>query len=194
MRLENSRSGPVLDLASFNRLFGDYQQRFLRFAVSYVSDPVVAEDIVMESFAAAWARRDLLTEASFPPYTLTIVKNRCLNHLRSREIHLRAAEKIHTHEARMLRTRISTLQACDPEELFSDEARRLVEQTLASLPDRTRDMFVRSRFRGQSYREIAAETGATVKNVEFEISKAMKALRVALKDYLAYFIFWFYMD
>lgn len=31
----------------------------------------------------------------------------------------------------------------------------------------------------------------TVKSVEFEVSKAMKILRVALKDYLAFFIFWF---
>lgn len=33
--------------------------------------------------------------------------------------------------------------------------------------------------------------GVTVKSVEFEVSKAMKILRVVLKDYLAYFIFWF---
>ena len=30
--------------------------------------------------------------------------------------------------------------------------------------------------------------------VEFEVSKAMKILRVVLKDYLAYFIFWFYIN
>lgn len=194
MRLEKPRSDSALDLASFNRLFGDYQQRFIRFAVSYISDSAAAEDIVMESFAAAWSRRDMLTVGTFPPYTLTIVKNRCLNYLRAQEIRSRAAENIHTHGTRMLRLRITTLQACDPEELFSEEARKLVEQTLAALPERTRDIFIRSRFRGQSYKEIAAETGTTVKSVEFEISKAMKALRIALKDYLAYFIFWFYVD
>ena len=42
--------------------------------------------------------------------------------------------------------------------------------------------------------EIAAEMGVTVKSVEFEVSKAMKILRVVLKDYLAYFIFWFYIN
>lgn len=36
--------------------------------------------------------------------------------------------------------------------------------------------------------------GVTVKSVEFEVSKAMKILRVVLKDYLAYFIFWFYIQ
>lgn len=194
MRLEKDRTGVAMDLVAFNRLFGDYQQRFIRFAASYVADSAVAEDIVMESFAAAWGHRDMLTVETFPPYTLTIVKNKCLNHLRAQGVRSRAAESMHSHETRMLRMRISTLQACDPEELFSEEARRLVEQTLARLPDRTRDVFIRSRLRGQSYKEIAAETGTTVKSVEFEVSKAMKALRIALKDYLAYFIFWFYID
>ncbi|WP_229095366.1 RNA polymerase sigma-70 factor [Alistipes sp. D31t1_170403_E11] len=188
------QSDAALDLAAFNRLFGEYQQRFIRFAVSYIADPVVAEDIVMESFVAAWGRRDMLSVGSFPPYALTIIKNKCLNHLRAQDVRTRAAENIHSHGARMLRTRIATLQACDPEELFSEEARRLVDRTLDALPERTREIFVRSRFRGQSYKEIAAEMGTTVKSVEFEVSKAMKLLRVALKDYLAFFIFWFYIN
>ena len=127
----------------------------------------------MESFMAAWEKRDMLSASAFPPYALTIVKNKCLNHLRSQGVRLRAAEDILSHGARMLRTRISTLEACNPEELFSEEARR---------------------FDGKSYKEIAAEMDVTVKSVEFEVSKAMKILRVALKDYLAFFIFWFYIN
>lgn len=148
----------------------------------------------MESFMAAWEKRDMLSASAFPPYALTIVKNKCLNHLRSQGVRLRAAEDIHSHGARMLRTRISTLEACNPEELFSEEARRLVNETLDRLPEVTRAIFIRSRFDGKSYKEIAAEMGVTVKSVEFEVSKAMKILRVVLKDYLAYFIFWFYIN
>lgn len=185
------QSETILDLKAFNRLFGEYQQRFIRFAGTYVSDAATAEDIVMESFMAAWEKRDMLSASAFPPYALTIVKNKCLNHLRSQGVRLRAAEDIHSHGARMLRTRISTLEACNPEELFSEEARRLVNETLDRLPEKTRTIFIRSRFDGKSYKEIAAEMGVTVKSVEFEVSKAMKILRVVLKDYLAYFIFWF---
>lgn len=186
--------GSVLDIEAFNRLFGEYQQRFIRFAVTYVADVATAEDIVMESFVAAWEKRSMLTVAAFPPYTLTIVKNKCLNHLRSLGVRSRVAEDIHSHGARMLRTRIATLEACDPEELFSQEARRIVNQTLERLPARTREIFSRSRYHGQSYKEIASEMDITVKSVEFEVSKAMKLLRVALKDYLAFFIFWFYIN
>lgn len=191
MNPELDRADEVLDMAAFDRLFGEYRPRFLRFAAGYVADPADAEDIVMESFAAAWRHRDTLTTETFPPYTLTIVKNKCLNRLRGQSRRLRAAEKLHTHHMQVLRTRIATLEACNPEELFSKEARRIVDQTLAQMPERTREIFIRSRFRGQSYKEIADEMGITVKSVEFEISKAMKRLRIALKDYLAFFVFWF---
>lgn len=190
--LNGNQPDGTLDLTAFNRLFGEYQQRFIRFAAGYVGD-AVAEDIVMESFVAAWEKRETLSESSFPPYALTIVKNRCLNHLRAQGVRLRAAESLHSHGMRVLRTRIFTLEATDPEELFSDEARRLVDEALATLPERTREMFVRSRFRGESYKEIAAATGTTVKSVEFEISKATKLLRVSLRDYLPLFIFWLYI-
>ena len=51
--MESASSGEMLDLAAFDRLFGEYRPRFIRFAASYVTDAAVAEDIVMESFMAA---------------------------------------------------------------------------------------------------------------------------------------------
>ena len=192
--MESVSSGEMLDLAAFDRLFGEYRPRFIRFAVSYVTDAAVAEDLVMESFMAAWERRALLSEKSFPPYVLVIVRNKCLNHLRSRQVRLRAEEDLNSHRARLLELRVSTLEACEPAQLFSDEARRLVDETLARLPERTRDIFQRSRFRGESYKEIAASMGTTVKSVEFEVSKAMKSLRVSLRDYLPLFYLFLLID
>lgn len=192
--MESVSSGEMLDLAAFDRLFGEYRPRFIRFAVSYVTDAAVAEDLVMESFMAAWERRALLSEKSFPPYVLVIVRNKCLNHLRSRQVRLRAEEDLNSHRARLLELRVSTLEACEPAQLFSDEARRLVDETLARLPERTREIFQRSRFRGESYKEIAASMGTTVKSVEFEVSKAMKTLRVSLRDYLPLFYLFLLID
>ena len=194
MGMESVSSGEMLDLAAFDRLFGEYRPRFIRFAVSYVTDAAVAEDLVMESFMAAWERRALLSEKSFPPYVLVIVRNKCLNHLRSRQVRLRAEEDLNSHRARLLELRVSTLEACEPAQLFSDEARRLVDETLARLPERTREIFQRSRFRGESYKEIAASMGTTVKSVEFEVSKAMKSLRVSLRDYLPLFYLFLLID
>lgn len=191
---QHPMSGESLNIGAFNRLFGEFQQRFIRFAKSYIANQAAAEDIVMESFVAAWEKREKLTAETFPPYTLTIVRNKCLNYLRAQGVRMRAAADLHSHGLRMLNLRISTLEACDPEELFSEEAQRIVHQTLATLPERTREIFIRSRYQGENYKEIAEALRTTPKSVEFEVSKAMKLLRVALKDYLGFFIFWFYIN
>jgi len=82
-----------------------------------------------------------------------------------------------------LNLRIATLEACNPEKLFTDELQSLVDKALETLPEQTREIFVRSRYNNQSHKEIAVALGISTKTVEFHITKALKVLRVALKDY-----------
>ena len=63
-----------------------------------------------------------------------------------------------------------------------------MNETLDRLPEKTRAIFIRSRFDGKSYKEIAAEMGVTVKSVESSLEGDEKSCSVVLKDYLAYFI------
>ena len=64
------------------------------------------------------------------------------------------------------------------------EVAAIVRQSLDRLPELTREVFVARRFEELSYKEIAEKYGITVRRVEFELEKAVKQLRVALKDYL----------
>lgn len=177
-----------LDLKTFNHLFSEYHSRLIRFAITYLNDEHAAEDIVMESFMASWDKKEILTAKTFPAYTFMIVKNKCLNQLRTQQFRNKVSEDIYLHQARMQEVRIATLKSCDPEELFKEEVQRLVQETMDKQSVRTREIFMRSRFKGESYKEIAQEMNITEKSVEFEISKAIKILRVSLKDYLPGFI------
>lgn len=80
--------------------------------------------------------------------------------------------------------RISSLEACEPEALFSAEVQELIKKTLDKLPEKSSRIFMMSRYEGKSYQTIARETSLSVKSVEFHISKALTALRKDLKDYL----------
>lgn len=48
-----------------------------------------------------------------------------------------------------------------------------------------------SQYGDKSNKEIAQELGLSTKSIEYHITKSLKALRVALKDYLPLFYFIF---
>jgi RNA polymerase sigma-70 factor (ECF subfamily) len=127
------------DIRNFNNLFNEYYSRFVRFAMGYLKDRPVAEDFVSEAFTLYWENREnLLPNTNAPAYILTIVKNKCINHLHHEQIRLNAEKEMTEHAEWVLNTRISTLEACDPEYLFSDEMREIVRKTLDKLPLKTR--------------------------------------------------------
>lgn len=180
----------LADLKLFNQLFATYQERFVHFATTYVRNSAVAEDITTESFLYWWENRASIDPgANLPAYLLTIVKNKCLNYLQHLQVREEYADAVRQQAEWALQTRIMTLEECNPNELFSAEALRLVREALAQMPEQSRRIFRMSRFEYKSNKEIAAELGMTVKGVEFHISKVLKALRKELKDYLPLFLF-----
>ena len=98
-------------------------------------------------------------------------------------------QRIQEHQQRVNSLRIATLEACDPQEIFSSEAGRLVDEALAMMSDKTRRIFIMSRYENKTYPEIAAHFSLSVKSVEFHISKALKILKVKLKDYMTIVLF-----
>lgn len=180
------------DINNFNRLFTTYRGRFIHFANSYVRDFAIAEDFVIDSFMYYWENRATVSsEANIPAYILTIVKHRCLNHLQHLQVRSDVSEKMRAHAQWEFDLRISTLEACDPNELFESEAKDIIDRTLASLSDQTRQAFLLNREYNLSYQEIAQRLGITARGVEYHISKALKLLRISLKDYLPIIFFFF---
>lgn len=181
-----------IELTSFNKLFTEYHQRFVRFAYTYVENYMEAEDIVMEAMTYYWENRTRLLEINPPAYIFTTIKNKCLNYLRDQQYYQTASEQLQEHEAWKLSIQISTLEACNPEELFSKEMRQLVEHALNKLPEKTRRVFIMRRFEEKSYREIASEMNISVKGVEYHMGKATESLKKSLKDFLPLLVYLIY--
>lgn len=175
---------------SFNSLFDDYFQRFVRFAYSFVKDVKVAEDFTMEAFMSYWEIRFTLTPETNPPaYILTSIKNKCISHLRHLQTRNKVEKQISDHYCWKLNTQIATLEICNPDEIFSSEIQDILDVTLQNLPEKTRQIFILSRFENLSHKEIANKMKITTKGVEFHISKTLKILRVALKDYFPFILY-----
>ena len=170
-----------------SRLYMEYYERSCLFVKSYVRDEMAAEDIASD----AWMKLVEVAEEENVDNALAlltyILKNKSLNYLKHQKIECEVKENISSKRVRDVEYRISSLEACNPDELFSEEITRIVRQALDDLPAETRRIFVMRRFRQMSVKEIAATLKLSPKSVEYHITKSLKLLRVALKDYLPLF-------
>lgn len=183
------------EITSFN--FNDFYKKYYRktflFAKSYVHDIYIAEDITSEAIISFWetVRKH---EIHYPlAFLFSIVKNKSVDHLRHELTLQEALAQMSELGLRELNTRIATLEACDPEKIYSEEIKTIVDSTLNSLPERTRKIFLMSRFQNLTKEEIATALGISKKGVEYHLSNALKSLRITLKDYLPifYFVYFF---
>jgi RNA polymerase sigma-70 factor (ECF subfamily) len=62
----------------------------------------------------------------------------------------------------------------------NDEMAMAIRVAVASLPDRCREIFLLSREQNMTYAEIAKVLGLSIKTVETQMGRALKALRTRL--------------
>ena len=180
---------PVVE--KFDDIYARYYVKLSCFAKLYVRNDQVAEDIATESMIKLWKLMEKETVEKPLPLLLTIMKHKSLDYLKQQESVSAHIENEIEWQQQELAIRISTLEACNPEDIFSEEIRTILVKTLQKLPPQTRKVFMMSRYEQKSGKEIAEMFGITVKGVDYHIAKALKALRVSLKDYLPLFYFLF---
>ena len=174
---------------TFDNIYSEYYQRCFLFAKSYLHDEMLSKDIASEAMITLWTTMKTEEVDNIRAFLMTVVKNQSLNHLRNEHLRMEARENILNDELYELDFRISSLDACNPTDIFSEEIDRIVNRTLDPLPLQTRNVFRMSRYENKSIKEIADALNISVKGVDYHISKALKALRVSLKDYLYLFFF-----
>lgn len=178
-------------IEQFNDIYTKYYLKLSRFAMFYVRNDQVAEDIASESMIKLWETMAKETDEKPLPLLLTIMKHKSLDYLKQQTSAEAIAENMAEWQQQELDIRISTLEACNPDNIFSEEIRAILAKTLQELPPQTRKVFMMSRYEQMSGKEIAEALNITVKGVDYHIAKALKALRISLKDYLPLFYFLF---
>ena len=168
------------DKQAFTRLFHAYYKDLVLFGGTYIPEKSTCEDIVL------WNdRKSLEIENSLKSYLLKAVRNYCLDELRHRRI-------IDEHIAYELKSSSKDIDTTENYILYSDLCRQL-KNALEQLPPQEREVFEMSRLENIKYQEIANRLNISVRTVEVRISKALKQLRILLKDfYLLLFFFLFH--
>ena len=170
----------------FEKLYKLYYPKMFAFAKNYVPANEDAENIVQDVFLILWERKEEI-EISFTltTYLFTLVKNRCLNFLRHKLIE----EEYNSQLKEELGFKLYALETFDYSYQSEEELQEVIRRALDTLPERCREVFIKSRIEGLKYKEISDELGISVNTVENQMVTALSKLRVALKDYLPLLLF-----
>ena len=162
---------------AFEQLFDDCYEALCRYAYSILRDMDEAEDIVQKTFCKLWDQHESLDiQSSVSSYMYRIVHNNCLN-----TIHQKTSHQEHNlNYISSMNTDVNSTS----DYIESTDLQKAIDTALASLPPQCRKVFEMSRIEQLSYAEIASLLNISTNTVENHISKALKILRVELKDFL----------
>lgn len=169
---------------TFEQFFHRYGQRLCRIAYSYLRDRDAARDAVNECFTAAWHHREDIEIKTFESYLYQSVKNECLKYRRNKGLKKAVYDKILMKERCVMDYYTRAIESCNPNELFCEEIMAICRQQIARMPELRRQILTANKFEGMSYKEIADKNGITTRKVDYELQRAINALRLSLKDYL----------
>ncbi|WP_430973841.1 RNA polymerase sigma factor [Sunxiuqinia rutila] len=158
------------DHSAFEKLFLKYGQKLFVFAVSYLKQESEAEEIVQEVFMKVWKNRERLkTDTSFQSYLFTIAYN-------SIKKSFNRKAQVDQFKEELIDQLDSGRDPIDFENNYQLVIQRL-DQFIAEMPERRKNVFVQRKKHGKSLVEIANELGISVKTVENQITEAMKYLK-----------------
>jgi len=167
---------------NFDQIYVIYFSRMRRFAKEYVIFEEDAENIVQDVFLLLWEKKEVLDiKVSLASYLFTLVKNKCIDHLR-----YRITDEEYKKE---LSAKLYSLDQLNYNGSSEEDIDKILKLALEKLPEKCREIFIKSRMEGKKYREIATELNISVNTVENQMAIALKKLRIELKEYLPLLFF-----
>lgn len=155
----------------FKVRFERHYPRLCSIAYGYVADRDDSEDIVQETFIHIWDKgKDEMSEQDFVAYLTTAVKNRCISFLRRKK-----DDTVSIDDLPLADQHPADDLPADGEAPRSPE--EVLEEALATLPPKCKDIFLMAKLKGMKYREIAHALGISEKTVDNQMTKAVKLLR-----------------
>lgn len=167
------------DWKAFDTLYDRYASSIFDYIYARVHDRYTAQEIVQELFVSLWQKRRELAVQTCRAYLFSAAKNLVISHYRSemaRQARQQGWELARLHQQ----------ENADQETLVQD-LRVRYQQGLRLLPDKCQLVFTLSRD-GLSNREVADRLNISEKTVEQHISRALRFLRVYLREHLAYLV------
>ncbi len=159
--------------SAFEKIYHLYWKRLLAIAYHHIGEKTASEEAVQEVFTSLWQRRNDLIIESLPNYLASAVKFNVFNQLLKEN---RRRQLLSQHYA-------PETQVHPDSHLHARLLEEHIQGIVDKLPKKCRLVFVYSRHDGLSLDEIADKMNISIKTAEAHLSKALRRLRLSLKNY-----------
>lgn len=156
------------ELDAFRIIFDTYYESIRNFAYYKTGDMKLAEDIVQEVFLKLWNNRNDIKQDTVKSLLYVMAYNSIKSHFRHQKTVFNFANA-------------STAEEVEPEQadanIRREEMKKKLQQVLADMPERCREVFLLNRLENLTYQEIAERLGLSVKGIEKRMHEALLFIR-----------------
>lgn len=172
--------------AALGELYDRYGKTLYALALAIVREPADAEEVVVDAFGQAWRQAGAFDplRGSVGAWLATIARSRALDTVRARGRRARAHERAAQLSDEGLATPVAALGPDPARGAERGEARRLVAEALAGLPEPQRVAIELAYFEGLSQSEIAARLAEPLGTIKTRMRAGMEKLRGLLSPLL----------
>lgn len=151
----------------FKEFFTENYENLVVYANSYLFDNQASQDVVQDVFIHLWEKaEDIKIETSLLSYVRAMVRNRCLNYLKSIKI---------IDNFGLLKTNIHLITEHVFETAEEDDKKIIYHQIIKiidTLPERMQQVVKLKLSGNYTYKEIAEELGISVNTVKTQLRRA----------------------
>ncbi len=158
---------------AFSEIYARFADKCYSFVLAMVKNETVAKDIVHDIFLKIWMRREVISNVdSFSSYFFRMTRNAVFDHFESNAVKRRfvSAQSVSSEE----------FGCFVDEKINADDLQLLVYNVVCRMPERRRQIFTLSRYKGKSNAEIASIFNLNIRTVENHITNALADIRKAL--------------
>lgn len=172
------------DPRAFVVIYERYWPLLFRHASKMLNDDEEVRDVLQEVFSTVWDQLlHLEIRISLSSYLYSLVRNRILNTI--------ARLKVKARYVQSLSDFIEQSHVMADHLVREKQFSKLIEQEIAQLPEKMREIFYLSRKENLSYKEIAVKLTISENTVKKQVSNALKQLRFKLGSFFIILVFLF---
>jgi RNA polymerase sigma-70 factor (ECF subfamily) len=168
-----SKNKKLCEEAYFNNFYLEHLQHASNFAYYKCGDKDNALDLVQDAFSKIWENCASIDFSKAKTYLFTSINNLFLNKIKHQKVVMEYAKMAPYVD----------LNNESPEYILEEEEfKKKLQNALALLTDKQREVFLLNRIEGKKYREIAEILDISQKAVEKRMSLALNILRETIEN------------